>query len=314
MVNHVFDAYSDKLDQAMREPLLVAAMTHDSEYIPAARAYAKEQRERIAQTMGQMQMPTLQDLKKLSPLFESLEKWDTFLRQLTALESGSPEDMKHLWMDGGFPSQINKKTLDPHAELGAERIQRDYGNPALAAAYASWTPAQKEVAAVAIRDHSNGSAYDPYATPLEAQALRMVDKLDNTYHRVPDWMLNIHSQKDPARCHRYVPTAIRSQSLIIDRAHREMRIVYDVDTSFVERQMQRQVPDFRYSPEQFLEHFDQAYGHSSMPRAAEVHAKLEAQEGEMYSKEASFNVELRFPDGKSVINTYDPIPTAPTFR
>lgn len=313
IVNTLFDAFPDKLDQSMREPLLVASMVHDSQYIPAAAQFAREQLDTIRDGVAQLRMRDLRELKRrYAPLLAERAKWHAFLAQLEQLEHLSIEKTQTLWTDTPFPETLNKVALDPHAELGEQMMQDWFDEYQV---FDSWTEEQQEIAAVSIRDHSNGSKYNPHAVPYEAQVLRAADKLDNTYHRVGDHMLNAHSLVDPARVHRHVPASILSQNVLIDRSVKRFRVTYTVDTHRVEQLMQRQVPDFTYSKQEFLRDFDEAYGRKSMPIAAEVVSKLMAEGSEIYSADMKFEVGFEFADStEPVTKTYEPIPTSPNYN
>jgi hypothetical protein len=316
MVQRLFDVFPDKLAAEFKEPAVVASMVHDREYIPAVRAYALQQLVRIRESFQQAQViHRFADMQAVyGELVRSREQWTIFLAKLERLENTSMNALIDPWSDSSFPKQIGKKELDPHAELGEKMIRTWYEEPDYDAAFGAWNEQQKEVGALTIRDHSNGSEYNPFATPLEAQVLRLADKLDNTYRRVPDSMLNAESLRDANNCHRYVPVAIRSLALDIDRDKQIFTVDYCVDVTEVEQRMRMHKPDFVYSQDLFLQDFERAYGQKSMRIAAEVVDKLFAKKGEFYSDNATFQVRFTFPDSHQHIIAYKRLAASPVYE
>lgn len=303
IVAFLFDAFPDKLRPEFREPALVAAMMHDREYVPAAEAFAREQLDTLRLPSGQFD-----SLKAFTNVvIGERRKWASFLHMLSRLNQSSPEESDKVVGGIPFPSSINKGALDPHSELGEKRIREWYEDPAFDPAFGQWTSQQREVAALAVRDHSNGSKYTPLQVPREAQALRLADKLDNVFERIRESMLTSASESDKNNCHRYTNAAIPSYSLQVDRNAKTFTVEYDVDFDRLLSLMHRDAPDFKYDKERFMREFKRAYGQKSMPIATEVVQGLFADQskGEMYAEDAVFRVVFRFSDGTTEEQRYE---------
>lgn len=314
MVMRLFEAFPHKLNPKLLEPVLAASMVHDRQYIPAARMHAITQLGRLSEDFNHDGEGGSVTHQKMLPFIgDAWAAWNTFLGQLNTLEDEPLEDVQDLWNDGSFPEQIDKKALDPHAELGGDMMREWVELEEMAPGFGEWDQDQKKIAALTIQDHSNGSAFNPFTSPLEAQILRLVDKLENTYRRVPEWMFNKKILTDPNSCHRFVPTAIRSMALKIDHNTKTFTVDYEVNPAVVEEIMQKIDPSFRYTNERFLVEFEQAYGSKSMRIAADVVDKLFAEEGLFYSENANFQVRITFPDGSQQVNYYDRLPAPPIY-
>jgi len=299
-------AFPEKVNQDMLEAVVAASTIHDIAYPEAAAEFALDQLRRVNADV------------KASPKFAKALKdiryqWAKFLLQLEQLQRGDLEEVHAAWAKPrGFPEQLDKKGLDPHARLGMELMESWYQAPDKQHLFASWTDEQKKVAALTIRDHSNGSDYDPFTTPIEAKLLRLVDKLDNLYLRTVG-MIDEKTKEDPMNFHRFVPTAIREMDIEIDKSAKKFYVYYKVETKHVQKAMQSFDPEFVYDKQRYLQEFDRAYGEKSLRLAAEVVAALFAPEGQPYDETSQLIVVHMFEDGERVEKSYKPLVSNPVF-
>lgn len=91
--------------------------------------------------------------------------------------------------------------------------------------------------------------------------------------------------------HRLVPYAITGQHLIYSPKSHKLGVVYDVDVDRV-----GSVLGIQYTPDHHFEHFREAYGYGSMPRAADVTRRIQSlfEEREVESQEKTFSVFLNY--------------------
>jgi hypothetical protein len=289
MALRIGQAFPEKIDPEKLEAVVAAAMIHDIAYQPAARKFALK-------GIRSIEMGSHESCPYKAARRRSRENIERFLDELDMLEMGELDEVNAIWSEpNGFPAGIDKKALDPHAPLGMAEIQKWYTDADTRDVFNRWDRGQKETAALAIRDHSNGSEYNTFKTPIEAKLLRMVDKWDNTNLRVPDQMLNEKTESDRYKFHRYVPAAILEESIIIDKPGKKITVHYKVDPRRVQELMRKYEPGFPYNQHIFLADFELAY-RRSMEIAAEVVCSLFAKGEELYDEKAQLEVKFTFAD------------------
>ena len=230
-------------------------------------------------------------------------------------------------------SDQNKKDQADHPMIGAdlflEALQdckthgdSGIGNHATEAELSDWDDYCDQIAHRSIRHHSNGSDYNPTEVPDIAKLPRLVDACDNTYKRVyPSHLARLQSQAplQPGRValgqcreafekvddqyqHRLIPAVILDQYLQFSPHDMEVIAHYAVDLGQIADRT-----NTRYTVEGFLNDFDQTYGQTSMPRAADVMHEIRSKRipGSLPSSSIpSFGVMFHFHGGETVLKEY----------
>jgi hypothetical protein len=312
MARRIGEAFPEKISPRRLMAVVVASMVHDAAYIEAAMEHASLQLQHLSDNILN---PTKDSKHLLSIMKKDRLKWALFLRDLDLLAI-DPEMVKTRWgKQGGYPDSMKhhqgKKALDPHAPLGGKMMQEMFTDPDLEPLFANWDDDMKMVAVSAVENHSNGSTYDAYTVPLEAKLLRLTDKLDNCFERTQG-MLTAATLLDPARAHRYVPSATTGMEIEIDKTKKEFRVRYHVDPSLVEVEMRKFDPSFTYTEDAHSKFFDEAY-FKAMGLAAEVAHSLFAPEGELHAPDARFIIELAYVSGSRSEKQYIPVGTNTVF-
>jgi hypothetical protein len=308
MARGIGEAFPEKIDAKKLKAVVVGAMIHDIAYVEAATEHASKQLRKLTESISN---PTKESRKFMREMMKQRLKWALFLKDLEILGMDNLDEVERAWKKS-FPDEMKrhhgKKALDPHAPLGKDVIERWFESEDVADIFAEWTPEEKEAAAFAIRDHSNGSDYNPYETPLEAKLVRLADKLDNTHERTTG-MLTPETLEDPVSCHRYVPSATEGMEIAIDKSKKELRVRYFVNTDRVQDTMKAYDESFVYGEEEHLVAFDQAY-FKSMGLAAEVVYALFAQGDNLHAQDAHLVVEHIFvKTGRKVEKEYEAVGT-----
>jgi hypothetical protein len=290
------ELFPEKIKPELLEAVVAGSLIHDIAYMDAAERFVAAQIEKLKKDLRSPTIPQ-------NPLFGALSKWMKFRDELSALKAGNVDMAKDAWDKGQFPKEVNKKALDPHAPMGQDVMETWFSDPEMAEVFAHWTLEQKEAAKVAIRDHSNGSEYDPFSTPLAAKLLRLFDKLDNTFERTVG-MINKETLNDRMKHHRFVPTAIQSMHYELDKGEKKFFVHYNADPGVVQTAMYAYDKGFVYDKQRYLDDFELAYGEKSLPIAAEAIAALFAGDDELYEEAAELIVVHHFPDGSTVEKRY----------
>ncbi len=109
---------------------------------------------------------------------------------LASMLAGSFHDIGYEFPEGSDPAKLGKESHKNHPIIGAERFTEAIHtlrliNPKVAEELSWWTDYHTTIADHVIRYHSNGSAkYDPLRVLNVAKLYRIMDKGDNTHHRI----------------------------------------------------------------------------------------------------------------------------------